>query len=152
MENKMIGGMMGQVGSDAGGITPGAKATHKEVMAQMAHDQMKELVKEALKEAYDPKPKKTAGAGTEPCCPYDDQSRIVENGMSDDRVIFEQKGKTYSQGFEISSGKANLLSSRQQVMITWTPVPGGGKSESSEGEDQAQAEPEPPTEKGKDEG
>lgn len=120
------------------------KAMHKVVMDQMAHDQMKELVKEALKEAYDPKPKKAGGDGPEPCCPYDDQSRIVENGMSDGRVIFEQKGKTFSQGFEISGGNANLLGSRQQVMITWTPVPGGkaeGETETQEpGETEAQPE------------
>lgn len=120
------------------------KAMHRATMDQMAHDQMKKLVNEALKEAYDPKPKKAGGAGPEPCCPYDDQSRIVENGMSDDRVTFEQKGKTFSQGFEITGGKANLLGSRQQVMITWTPVPGAkaeGETESVEsGETEAQPE------------
>lgn len=120
--------------------TTGSKGTHKAVMDQMAHDQMKELVKEALKEAYDPKPKKT-GPG-EPCCPYDDQSRIVENGMSDGRVIFEQKGKTFSQGFEISGGKANLRGARQQVMITWTPVPGGKAEGEAETETQESGETE----------
>ena len=139
-------------GTDKEQVPATRRGIHKGVMDKMVHDQMKELVKEALKEAYDPKPKKRESRGPETCCPYDDQSRIVENGMANDRVIFEQKGKTYSQGFEIASGKAKLLGSRQQVMITWTPVPGGEKSEPSEGEDQAQAEPEPPTEKGKDEG
>jgi hypothetical protein len=89
---------------------------------KMSFREIQEKVQEVLDEAYKPK-KAEGGDGLKVCGPHwADCPHIEEKGLTEDSVVFTQKGQTWKQGYNIKSGKAVLKGGKQQVMVTWAPV------------------------------